>query len=100
MPRSGIEAPACVTNDTKSQRRRRPAKPVTPLIDFTEQNLHPAKPDPLTATKNPLYAVGVGTAELWRISALAPCEGAYGRVHKPDSNTTHSDTYLSYSIHR
>jgi len=99
MPPGGIEAPAYVTNHAKSQRRRCPAKPVTPLIASTEQNLRPAKPDPLAATKNPLYAVGVVTAKLWRISALAPCEGAYGRVHKPDSNTTYSHTILSYIIH-
>jgi hypothetical protein len=30
MPPGGIEAPAGVTNYAKSQRRRRPAKPVTP----------------------------------------------------------------------
>lgn len=75
MPPRGIKAPAGVTDDATSEWRRCPAQPVTFSIDTTNHPLHPDKPDPLTAMQNFPCAVGVVTAQLWRISALAGRQG-------------------------
>ncbi|KAB5500691.1 hypothetical protein F8564_01420 [Serratia sp. RJAL6] len=64
------------------------------MIGFTAPTHRPAKPTSRKATLKRHYAVGVVPPEAGRISALAACKGAYGRVlqtpkrHHPQRHLT------------